>query len=138
MKEVRPELYAKFEAECKGRRPDAEGERFVFEPLDRMIRDKSWICPIKPTYGNDAYFSISRNEIIVPEPRQFADGESFAGTCFHEMTHSLGTEEYFDRLKPTTFGSDVYATEELVAELSPAQECTRYGMSKNLKSDSAP
>ena len=138
LKEVRPELYAKFEAECMGRRPDAEGGRFVFEPLDRMIRDQSWICPIKPTYGNDAYFSISRNEIIVPEPRQFADGESFAGTCFHEMTHSLGTQEYFDRLKPTTFGSDVYATEELVAELSAALVCMRYGMSKNLKSDSAP
>ena len=137
MKEVRPELYAKFEAECMGRRPAAEGRRFVFEPLDRMIRDKSWICPIKPTYGNDAYFSISRNEIIVPEPRQFADGESFAGTCFHEMTHSLGTEEYFDRLKPTTFGSDIYATEELVSELSAAMVCMRYGMTKNLKADSA-
>ncbi|MGN1246083.1 MAG: zincin-like metallopeptidase domain-containing protein, partial [Muribaculaceae bacterium] len=136
LKEVRPELYAKLEAECTGRRIAGNGEQFNFEPLDRMIRDNGWICPIKPTYGDDAYYSISRNVIIVPERRQFSDGESFAGTCFHEMAHSTGSKEHFDRLKPTT--SADYAREELVAELSAALVSMRHGMMKMLKSDSAP
>jgi len=52
-----------------------------------MIRDNLWICPITPKYQNDAYYSITKNEIIVPEKEQFKSGESFYGTLFHEMTY---------------------------------------------------
>ena len=53
------------------------------------------------------------------------------------MAHSTGAENQLDRLKPTSFGSKEYAREELVAELSAALVSQRYGMSKNLKEDSA-
>ena len=55
----------------------------------------------------------------------------------HEMTHSTGAENQLGRLKPTSFGSKEYAREELVAELSAALVAQRYGMTKNLKEDSA-
>lgn len=42
-------------------------EQFAFEPVDRMIADNRWICPIKPMFGDSAYFSISKNEIVMPE-----------------------------------------------------------------------
>ena len=64
-----------------------EGEHFSFAPVDTMIRDNLWICPITPKYQNDAYYSITKNEIIVPEKEQFKSGESFYGTLFHEMTY---------------------------------------------------
>lgn len=136
LKEARPELWQKLEQEYS--KPIAEkGEQYAFEPVDRMIADNRWICPIKPTYGDSAYYSISKNEIVVPEKTQFRDGESFYGTTFHEMTHSTGAEGQLDRIKPAAFGSAEYAREELVAELTAALTAQRYGMTKNLKSDSA-
>ena len=43
-----------------------------------------------------------------------------------------------NRLQPQSgFGSDEYAREELVAELGSAVVCQKYGMTKNLKEDSA-
>lgn len=113
-----------------------EGEHFSFAPVDTMIRDNLWICPITPKYQNDAYYSITKNEIIVPEKEQFKSGESFYGTLFHEMTHSTGAENVLDRFKPTTFGSPEYAREELVAELGSALVAQRYGMTKHIKEDS--
>ena len=53
------------------------------------------------------------------------------------MAHSTGAENHLGRLKPTSFGSKEYAREELVAELSAALVSQRYGMSKNIKEDSA-
>ena len=138
LQEARPEMWAKLEAENV--RPDHEleqGEQFAFAPIDAMIADNGWICPIKPTYGDQAYFSINKNEIVVPEKRQFTDGESFYGTLLHEMTHSTGHESQLDRFKPTSFGSAEYAREELVAELGSALVAQRYGMAKHIKEDSA-
>ncbi len=135
LKEARPELWEKLEKE-NGRSFVHEGEQFSFEPVDRMIRDNGWICPIHVKYQDRAYYTISRNEIIVPEKKQFKTGESFYGTLFHEMTHSTGAENVLDRIKPTAFGSEEYAKEELVAELGSALTAQRYGMAKHIKEDS--
>ena len=53
------------------------------------------------------------------------------------MTHSTGAEGQLNRIKPTSFGSEEYAREELVAELTAALTAQRYGMTKHLKGDSA-
>lgn len=135
LQEARPELWEKLERENS--RPAIEnGEHFSFVPVDTMIRDNLWICPITPLYQDKAYYSISNNEIIVPEKEQFKSGESFYGTLFHEMTHSTGAEGVLDRFKPSAFGSPEYAREELVAELGSALVAQRYGMTKHIKEDS--
>ena len=134
LQEARPELWNKLE------NGDAikldEGDKMSFEPMDVMIRDNRWICPIKPMHQDKAYFSISKNEIVVPEKAQFKDGESYYGTLWHEMSHSTGIEGQLDRIKPAAFGLDEYAREELVAELGSALVAQRYGMSKALKEES--
>lgn len=136
LKEVRPEFWEKLEQEYSMLKVEKD-EQFAFEPVDRMIADNRWICPIKPMFGDSAYFSISKNEIVMPEKRQFKDGESFYSNLFHEMGHSTGAEGQLDRIKPATFGSAEYAREELVAELTAALTAQRYGMTKHLKGDSA-
>src|SRR5574344_795754 len=136
LKEVRPEFWEKLEQEYSMPKVEKD-EQFAFEPVDRMIADNRWICPIKPMFGDSAYFSISKNEIVMPEKRQFKDGESFYSNLFHEMGHSTGAEGQLDRIKPATFGSAEYAREELVAELPAALTAQRYGMTKHLKGDSA-
>lgn len=135
LQEARPELWEKLEKE-NGRPEVKAGEQFDFEPVDRMISENLWICPIRPMHQDSAYYSITKNEIVVPEKRQFKDGEAFYGTLFHEMTHSTGAEGVLDRLKPTSFGSKEYAREELVAELGSALVSQRYGMTKHIKEDS--
>ena len=138
LQEARPELYKKLEeANGQSRPMQQDGKEFSFPAIDKMIKDNEWICPIKPTYGDDAYYSISKAEIVIPEKKQFKDGESFYSNLAHEMAHSTGAENQLDRLKPTSFGSKEYAREELVAELSAALVSQRYGMTKNLKEDSA-
>lgn len=134
LQEARPELWNKL-ANGDAIKLD-EGDKMSFEPMDVMIRDNRWICPIKPMHQDKAYFSISKNEIMVPEKAQFKDGESYYGTLWHEMTHSTGIEGQLDRIKPAAFGSDEYAREELVAELGSALVAQRYGMSKALKEES--
>ena len=136
LKEVRPEFWEKLEQEYSMPKVEKD-EQYAFEPVDRMIADNRWICPIKPMFGDSAYFSISKNEIVMPEKRQFKDGESFYSNLFHEMGHSTGAKGQLDRIKPATFGSAEYAREELVAELTAALTAQRYGMTKHLKGDSA-
>ncbi len=139
LKEARPELYAKLEeankvtiGEIKG-----EGKMIDFPAVDAMIEKNGWVCPIYPKHQDNAYFSISKDEIVVPEKSQFINGESFYSNLLHEMTHSTGTEERLNRFKQGNgFGSAEYSREELVAELSAALIASRYGMEKNVKEDS--
>lgn len=135
LREARPELWAKLEQE-NARPKVVGGEQFSFAPVDTMIRDNLWICPIRAVHQDNAYYSISKNEIVVPEKEQFKSGESFYGTLFHEMTHSTGAKNVLDRFKPGAFGSPEYAREELVGELGSAVVTQRYGMSKYIKEDS--
>ena len=124
LREARPELWEKLEQEVT--RPQ----------IDTMIRDDLWICPIRPKHQDQAYYSITKNEIVVPEKEQFKSGEAFYGTLFHEMTHSTGAKDVLDRFKPAAFGVPEYAREELVAELGSALVAQRYGMAKHIKEDS--
>ena len=139
LKEARPELYAKLEAESKPEKALVkEGDMYSFPAVDQMFKEQKWICPINIEHQDSAFYSISRNQITIPEKSQFKDGESWYGTAFHEMVHSTGAENQLNRLKPQSgFGSDEYAREELVAELGSALVCQKYGMTKNLKEDSA-
>lgn len=138
MKEARPELYGQL-VEKYGGKPKAEQTAqgmFEFDAVDHIVEAGKWICPIRPTYGDDAYYSISTKEIVVPEKKQFRDGESFYSNLFHEMAHSTGAEDQLGRLKPSSFGSKEYAREELVAEMTAALTAQRYGIEKCIKEDS--
>lgn len=138
LKEARPELYAKLEAENQVVKAGIEGDDYLFPPMDKMIKKQRWICPINVLHQDSAYYSISKDSITVPEKNQFKDGESFYTNLWHEMAHSSGSEKYLNRLKPSGgFGSAEYSREELIAELSSALVSSRYGLTKNLKEDSA-
>lgn len=137
MKEARPELYAKIEEENQLVKPELNGEGLSFPAVDKMIEDNGWVCPIELQHQDRAYYSILNDKIVMPEKAQFVDGESFVSVLFHEMTHSTGSESRLNRIKPSAFGSEEYAREELVAELGSALVSQRYGISKNVKDESA-
>jgi len=138
IKEARPELYAKLEQQANIVRPAVvEGERFHLPVIDEMIGKQLWYCTIKLGDGNDAYYSISKDEIVLPKPEYFRDGESFISTMSHECIHSTGAESRLNRLKGGGFGSEDYSAEELKAELGAALVCSRLGITKHIKDDSA-
>lgn len=139
LQEARPEMYEKILEDNMLKRPASiDEEKASFPALDTMIEHGLWFCPIHPRHQDKAYYSISRDEIVVPEKAQFVSGEAFYGTLLHEMTHSTGASSRFDRFKPgAVFGSPDYAREELVAELGSALIASRYGIVKQLKEDSA-
>lgn len=138
MKEARPELYARIVADNEFKRPASIDEaKMSFPALDAMIEHGLWVCPIFPRHQDKAYYSITKDEIVVPEKGQFISGESFYGTLLHEMTHSTGAKERLDRFKASSFGDADYAREELVAELGSALISSRYGITKQIKDESA-
>lgn len=137
LQEVRPELYAKLEEQCAVKLPEQKVEVFSFPVIDAMITNNAWVCPIIPENQDRAYYSVSKDHIVVPTKEQFIDGESFYGTLLHEMTHSTGSESRLGRLKACTFGDENYSREELVAELGSALICQQNGIQKHVKGDSA-
>jgi antirestriction protein ArdC len=59
---------------------------------------------------------------------QFNSPAEYYHTFFHEMAHSTGHESRLDRLESSGFGSDPYAREELVAELTAAFLSNAHGI----------
>lgn len=137
IKEARPELYEKLVSEARGEVQHQEGDMKSHPAIDMMIDENLFHCPIKQVKGNDAYYSISKDEIVVPLREQFVDGEAFASNTLHECAHATGAASRLDRLKPSSFGSQEYAREELTAELSAAVVASRFGLTKHVKNDSA-
>lgn len=136
IEEARPELYKKLVKQFEKKQTDSKNI-FAFPAMDETISKQTWICPIEPTYGDEAYYSISKNKIVIPQKEQFKDGESFYSNLWHEMSHSTGSKEYLARLADEThFGYAEYAREELIAEMSAALVGLNFGIDKHLKEDS--
>lgn len=69
-----------------------------------------------------AFYSPSADSITLPALKQFANPSEHAYTFAHEMIHSTGHESRVNRWsnledKPSQFGCESYAKEELIAEL---------------------
>lgn len=76
---------------------------------------------IRHQRGDEAYYSPSRDCIVLPLMEQFTDTAEYYSTAFHEMTHSTGHSSRLNRLKATAhFGNSEYSKEELVAEIGAA------------------
>ena len=136
MKETRSELYETYRKEAQGTLQLSDKGMVSLPEIDAMIDKDLYVCPIKPTAGNDAYYSVARDEIIIPEKAQFIDGESFYSNLLHEMSHASGSPDRLNRIKPDQ-DRTAYSREELVAELTAALVASRNGMAKHVKSDSA-
>lgn len=116
--------------------PAAEPGREVSVPcVDRMLDTQGWLCPIRQSRSEDAFYSPSGDYICVPSRERFADRGEFYGTLFHEMSHSTGAEGRIGRDIRNPFGSDGYARDELVAELSSAVLNGMAGIDSTIRED---
>lgn len=85
----------------------------VFDECEKLLNLAVW-------YENDvkAYYVPSRDEIHLPNRRTFSTLSGFWGTAMHELSHWTGYESRLNRDIQNYFGSQKYAREELVAEVS--------------------
>lgn len=88
-------------------------ETGVFEQCEQLLNMAVW-------YENDvkAYYIPSRDEIHLPSRRTFSTISGFWGTAMHELSHWTGHESRLNRDMKHAFGTQKYAREELIAEVS--------------------
>lgn len=70
--------------------------------------------------GNRAFYMPGRDSVTMPESAQFESHEKYIGTLLHELGHATGHPDRNNRVFGVSFGSQDYAKEELVAELTSA------------------
>lgn len=148
LREVQPERVQKLLDKFKvPELRDTDG-MYAHAALDRMIRQQSWLCPIQADKReNGAYYSPSRDIVVLPMKAQFntgdtpeevyRDGMEFYSTMLHEMTHSTMTPERLNRESGGRFGDPKYAKEELVAELTAAIISNSMGFDSRITDNSA-
>ena len=99
------------------------------EVLERMIMCGEWRCPIL-FGGHEAYYSPREDHIHLPERNRFLGDERFYAAALHEMAHSTAPD--VKREIKGGFGTEEYAREEFVAELTSACVCSMLGIGKLL------
>ncbi len=95
---------------------------------------------VEQVYQDRAYYSLGRDQIVVPQVQQFESRADYWSTLLHELVHSTGHAKRLNRAGITSstraFGDPVYAFEELVAELGSAFLCAQLGVFGNVQHDS--
>jgi len=82
--------------------------------------------------GSKAFYSSVTDRITLPPRELFISAEEQMATTYHEVSHATGHPKRLNRKSITEaapFGSPIYATEELVAEMSAAYLCAEAGIS---------
>ena len=87
--------------------------------------------------GNKAFYMPSMDRVQLPEFENFTSVEGFYSTMFHELGHWTGSKSRLDRDLSGRFGSESYAFEELVAELTAAFTCSALGIVTETRQDHA-
>ena len=109
--------------QCEGitRTNVTEEQLHTDEDADSIISaylDRSGVALIQRV-SDEAYYSPSKDCVVLPLPEQFKSMEERYSTAFHELAHSTGHQSRLDRLRATThFGNESYSKEELVAEIT--------------------
>ena len=70
--------------------------------------------------GSRAYYSPRQDKIHLPVPSLFYSEYEYNSTALHELGHSTGHPSRLNRPQTALFGTEGYATEELVAEIISA------------------
>lgn len=78
--------------------------------------------------GNEAFYSIAEDMIVLPKINQFDNEFEYITTFFHEAGHATGHVSRFNREMPSARGTDIYAREELRAEIASAFAAQTFGI----------
>lgn len=90
-----------------------DDDTVIFDECEKLLNLSVW-------FENDveAFYIPSRDEIHLPNRRTFSSLSGFWGTAMHELSHWTGHESRLNRDMGHSFGTQKYAREELIAEIS--------------------
>lgn len=96
----------------------------VIEPADYQLLS---YVPVTIIEGAPAY-SPSLDAVLMPPFHSFSNHDAQLATFAHELVHWTGHSTRLNREFGARFGDDLYAAEELVAELGSAMMCAHLGI----------
>jgi antirestriction protein ArdC len=100
-------------------------EHHPHELGDRIITDSGAHVEYQ---GGQAMYVPALDVIVSPPKDQYKSQAGYYSTMFHELGHWTGHPSRLDRPLHGKFGTESYAREELVAELTAAKLCHRVGL----------
>lgn len=105
-------------------------ERMVHEDAERLIAATNADFRVG---GDRAYYVPSADFIQVPPQPAFFAQINYYRTCFHELGHWTGHPSRLARDLSGGHGSNLYAREELVAEMTSAFVCASLGIAPTVR-----
>jgi antirestriction protein ArdC len=87
--------------------------------------------------GNDAYYLPGKDEVHLPNLSQFDDATGHYGVAIHEYGHASGAKHRVDRDLTGRFGTEKYAAEECVAEMTAGFVLADLGIAHHPRPDHA-
>lgn len=118
---IRPKYFYVFNAsQIEGIKPYESSSTKNNIEVDELIEKLSFSMNVPVHYdgGGSAYYSQKEDTIHLPLPSYFLSDSEFNGTVLHEFAHSTGHQCRLNRKLDNWFGSESYAFEELVAEMT--------------------
>jgi antirestriction protein ArdC len=111
--------------QCEGfedKIPEPEEAKFTPIEAAEKLDDEMKNRPTIKHRQDHAFYVPAADYIGLPDPEQFDTPEHYYCTRWHELGHSTGHKDRLNRegVQSPRFGSDPYAKEELVAEMSAA------------------
>lgn len=99
------------------------------EAMENMIKNSE--APVIFDQISTNYYEPSSDTIHVIPKEHFKSADAFYATVSHEIAHSTGCEKRLNRVTlttPSSFGSEIYAKEELRAELTSMFLAQKYSI----------
>ena len=128
--------YTVFNAEQANRLPSPPepAEKAIWDAhldADKVLKESG--VDIRHVEGDRAYYRLKTDDIVLPKWEQFPSANHYYQTALHEVGHATGHPERMNRESliegvKAGFGSQIYAREELRAEISAMMTGERIGI----------
>lgn len=116
--------------------PDAVMATVALEPRQIVEKAERLIAATQADFrtgGGEAFYHRGDDYIRVPPQPAFFDQINYYRTCFHELGHWTGHGKRLARDLTGRFGSEGYAREELVAEMTSAFVCAQLSIQPTVR-----
>ena len=119
---IKPRYFYVFNASrIDGVLPLEVKEKATVNPDELIARlSESMGVPIKHFINSGCAYRPDLDMIVTPPPELFVSSYEYNSSVLHELAHSTGHFSRLDRPLSAQFGSQEYAREELVAEITSA------------------
>ena len=122
-----PKIFTVFNVEqCEGVPPLVEQEEKKINQ-EQYVTDVANGMKVKLLNdgGDNAYYSPFEDTVHLPNKNAFSSDYAYNATALHELGHATGSERRLQRNQKNNFGSQAYAFEELVAEMTSCLAASR-------------